>query len=492
GVNLMGVQDSQGKYIMQEILVAARSGAGEGFVTYHWNKPENPGVHVPKISFVKYFEPLDWVIGNGKYPIDEEKKIKEEILAHIKEIHFGDRGYLFAGTFKGISLSGPFKGKQTLDITDSNGVKIVAGLINAAKSGGGFVSYVAPTFKGQAPVPKISYAKAIPDWEWYIGTGVSIDSIEEVILEKQAAIKKSIRILIFKSSAALCLFLLISFFMAWLLSRKIKKNLDLFVRFFSRSATQNLPIKDDQISFVEFQSLAVSANKMIRKRNKSETALRKSEEKYRRLFEKSKDAILIIENETFVDCNQATVEMMGYEDKDQLLQTHPSELSPDYQSDGRESFSKAKEMMDLAVRNGSHRFEWNHVRAGGEVFPVEVLFTSISRDQGKQVIHTIWRDITDRKKAEALMIHSEKMMTVGGLAAGMAHEINNPLAGMMQSAQVINNRLTKKIPANEETASALGISMPAIQAYMEQRGILKMLKSITDAGNNAAKIVQNM
>ncbi|MCP4721848.1 MAG: HAMP domain-containing histidine kinase, partial [Desulfobacteraceae bacterium] len=47
-------------------------------------------------------------------------------------------------------------------------------------------------------------------------------------------------------------------------------------------------------------------------------------------------------------------------------------------------------------------------------------------------------------------------------------------------------------PANEETASALGISMPAIQAYMEQRGILKMLKSITDAGNNAAKIVQNM
>ncbi|MCP4721617.1 MAG: hypothetical protein GY860_19335, partial [Desulfobacteraceae bacterium] len=303
GVNLMGVQDSQGKYIMKEILVAARSRAGEGFVTYHWNKPENPGVHVPKISFVKYFEPLDWVIGNGKYPIDEEEKIKKEVIAHIEEIHFGDRGYLFAGTYKGISLSGPFKGKPTLDIKDSNGVKIVAELINAAKSGGGFVAYVTPKFKGQPPVPKISYAQAIPDWEWYIGTGVSIDSIEEVILEKQADMKKSIRILIFKSSIVICLFLLISFFMAWLLSRKIKKNLDLFVRFFSRSATQNLPIKDDQISFVEFQSLAVSANEMIRKRNKSETALRKSEKKYRRLFEKSKDAILIIENETFVDCN---------------------------------------------------------------------------------------------------------------------------------------------------------------------------------------------
>ncbi len=127
-----------------------------------------------------------------------------------------------------------------------------------------------------------------------------------------------------------------------------------------------------------------------------------SDEKYRILFEKSKDAILIIENEKFVDCNQATIEMLGYSNKTDLLNTHPSELSPEKQPDGRDSFTKAKEMLDIAVKNGSHCFEWNHLRATGEIFPVEVLLTTISAQKGHCVIHTIWRDITHRKKAEAI------------------------------------------------------------------------------------------
>jgi two-component system NtrC family sensor kinase len=492
GTNILNLKDSKGKYIVKDILAIAGSPAGEGFSTYHWNKPNAPGVLVPKISHVKYFPPLNWVVGNGKYLADEEEKIKDEVIDYIQKLEYGDNNYLFAGTFTGASLSGPLKEKNTLNITDINGVKIVQDLITVAKSGGGFVSYVAPEFKDLPPIAKISYAKAIFDWEWYIGTGVPIDAIETLIQQKQARIQKSIRILMIKSAAALCLFLMVSFFMAWLLSRKIKNNIDLFLGFFSRSAAWSQPIANDQISFIEFQSLAVSANKMIKKRKESETALKKSEEKYRRLFEKSKDAILLIENEVFVDCNQATVEMLGYTDKKELLHSSPSELSPEKQPDGKDSHLKAKEMIALAAKNGSHRFEWNHLKANGVVFPVEVLLTLISSDRGKNLLHTTWRDITDRKKAEILMIRSEKMMTVGGLAAGMAHEINNPLAGMMQNAQVIKNRLTKTIPANDKAASAIGISLSDIQAYMEMRGIPKMLESITETGNHAARIVRNM
>ncbi len=69
---------------------------------------------------------------------------------------------------------------------------------------------------------------------------------------------------------------------------------------------------------------------------------------YRVLFEKSKDAHLIIKNEQFVDCNQAALDLLGYHDKSRLLKTHPSKLSPAFQSDGRDSFTKAKEMMDIA------------------------------------------------------------------------------------------------------------------------------------------------
>jgi PAS domain S-box-containing protein len=120
---------------------------------------------------------------------------------------------------------------------------------------------------------------------------------------------------------------------------------------------------------------------------------------YRELFEHSADAILIIKNGRFVDCNPATLDMLGYKQKEEFLNTHPSELSPKFQPDGRLSYEKADEMMKNAMEEGSKRFEWEHVRANGEVFPVEVLLTPINSYQGA-FLHVVWRDITERKSKE--------------------------------------------------------------------------------------------
>jgi PAS domain S-box-containing protein len=137
------------------------------------------------------------------------------------------------------------------------------------------------------------------------------------------------------------------------------------------------------------------------------------DEKYRILFEKSKDAILIIENEKFIDCNQSTVDMLGYNNKSELLQTHPSELSPPYQKDGQDSFTKAKKMMDFSLKNGSHRFEWDHMKASGDVIPVEVLLTTISHQGDNWVIHTTLRDIANRQNMEkARQKEKETLLTI--------------------------------------------------------------------------------
>ena len=142
-------------------------------------------------------------------------------------------------------------------------------------------------------------------------------------------------------------------------------------------------------------------------------AEKKNDDKYRILFEKAKDAILIIENKKFIDCNQTAVDMLGYKNKTQVLFTHPSEISPVTQPDGKDSFAKAEEMMGFALKNGSHIFEWENIRANGDVFPVEVLLTTISNKKGKRILHTIWRDITQRKHEEnARQKEKETLSTV--------------------------------------------------------------------------------
>ncbi len=123
-------------------------------------------------------------------------------------------------------------------------------------------------------------------------------------------------------------------------------------------------------------------------------AVQKNDDKYRLLFEKFKDAILIIENEKFIDCNQAAVDMLGHKNKTQLFLTHPSEISPNTQPDGKDSFAKSEEMMGFALKNGSHIFEWDHIRANGEVFSVEVLLTTISHKRDKRIYYILFGAIS--------------------------------------------------------------------------------------------------
>lgn len=101
-------------------------------------------------------------------------------------------------------------------------------------------------------------------------------------------------------------------------------------------------------------------------------------------------------------------------------------------------------------------------------------------------------DITDRVHLEEIMIQSEKMLSVGGLAAGMAHEINNPLAGMMQNISVVINRLSRDLPPNRAAAEEAGVSLEAVNKYIEKREILRILQNVNESGRRAAKIVRNM
>ncbi|WP_448632945.1 MULTISPECIES: sensor histidine kinase [Pseudomonas fluorescens group] len=101
-------------------------------------------------------------------------------------------------------------------------------------------------------------------------------------------------------------------------------------------------------------------------------------------------------------------------------------------------------------------------------------------------------DITQRLSLEEMMVQSEKMLSVGGLAAGMAHEINNPLGAILHNVQNIRRRLSPDLPKNLEQAEQLGIELQVVNRYLEGREIPQLLNGIQQAGARAAKIVTHM
>ncbi|MCG8637001.1 MAG: ATP-binding protein [Desulfobacterales bacterium] len=119
-----------------------------------------------------------------------------------------------------------------------------------------------------------------------------------------------------------------------------------------------------------------------------------------------------------------------------------------------------------------------------------VIFPVSSRNMPGAVIRV--DDISEQVKIQEMMVQSEKMMSVGGLAAGMAHEINNPLSGMIQNIQVIRNRLSKPLPANIRAAEKHDVNLGSLQNYMEDRNIFYMMDQAVSVGDRAAKIVDNM
>ena len=145
----------------------------------------------------------------------------------------------------------------------------------------------------------------------------------------------------------------------------------------------------------------------ISERKKMEEAVRESEEKFRLLFEKSPDAALLLDGNIFVDCNEAALRLMRCRGKSLLIGLHPSDISPERQPDGRSSLEKAEDLTDIALKEGVNHFEWVHRDFSGEQLWVDVSLTTIPI-RGRQMMYTMWRDITKRKKAEAELRESEE------------------------------------------------------------------------------------
>ena len=225
----------------------------------------------------------------------------------------------------------------------------------------------------------------------------------------------------------------------------------------------------------------------ISEKKATEKALGDSEKRFRLAFDTSPDSINLnrAADGLFIDINEGFTKLTGYTRADVTRRTS---LTLNIWKNPLDR----QRLVDSLNKSGFvENLEAEFVTKDGEI-KVGLMSARLLQINEERVILTITRDITEWKKMKEMIVQSEKMLSVGGLAAGMAHEINNPLAGILQNVSVLTNRLTGNLPANHKAAEAAGTSLSAIRKYMKLRKLTEMLENIRSSGYMAANIVKNM
>ena len=225
----------------------------------------------------------------------------------------------------------------------------------------------------------------------------------------------------------------------------------------------------------------------ITERKRAEEALRASEEKFSRLFRLSPDSIMLVHLDSgrLADVNDAFVHLTGYSRKEALgLDALELRLYRD---------PAARERLYERLHTSDHVKDYEFELKRKDDSPVLCSIScQVLAINDQPYIMAVMRDVTEIKRMQEMMIQTEKMISVGGIAAGIAHEINNPLGIVLQATQNLSQRMRPDFPKNLEAARDVGIDMERLAEYMRVRKLDVFLEDIRSAAQRASAIIRHM
>ncbi len=246
-------------------------------------------------------------------------------------------------------------------------------------------------------------------------------------------------------------------------------------------------------AFQEVAALDANFRQMAGAIQQREMALMQREQEYRTLAENLPAIVYRIclkENNRLILRNSFHHNLTGYTGEEMLAGgtgLYASRIHP-------EDFVDSRQLVNEAIKTHkaySIEYRFRH-RTGAYRHFIEHGSAICGADGQPEFLDGVVFDNSEQQRAQEVLLQTEKMMSVGGLAAGMAHEINNPLAGILLNMELIRQRLNPQREANRKRAREHQLGMDQVEGFLSSSRILGMLDSIDEATKRTAKIVENV
>lgn len=372
GTSLWDNRDPTGHYIMRGLVEATQNPQQAGFSRYYWYPPSER-VMREKISYVRVFQPFNWVIGAGEYLYNVESDLRKEALQQLRSVRFGNDGYVVVFDQKKNLLVSPSRieheGKSPNQFTGLE-KKSIDKILQQAELGNGLVKYTWYRPSSNIPTEKLSYVANYKPWGWTLLTGVYLDDVDNLMETQRLAMEKRVEARFVIGIVITIGVLFIATIFSWVFTRKMRF---LIRRYQASLAQKNAELEENA------------------KRLKLSAAV----------FESGSEAVMISDRENrIVTVNQPFTKITGYSIHEVIGKR------PDVFSSGYHDSEFYRQMWETLKLTGQWDGEiWNR-RKDGSIFP-EWLRIATVKDMSGNIENYIatFSDISERKNAEEQIRH---------------------------------------------------------------------------------------
>ena len=493
GTNMFYTLDSRGKPFLQNMIDIARFHK-EGFSSYYWSKPTDLGNDQEKISYVKHFEPYDWVIGSEANLGAVTKSMQNIITHYVTTNRFGpnERGYVFINELLDIAGGKEFAkvyanpnrpndtGKTISDdFKDANGKLFRKEFLQGLRDNGEcFVDYSYKKINNATPSPKTSFFKLAGSGRFIVAAGLYTDDIESEITQMQERLKKRLMygfllVSIWFLGGFFAIIVIFNF-----LSSRLEKDFLLFVDFFKRATLSSEFIDRDTLKFKELDQLADYANQMLTDKTQIEQELDREKERLLVTLHSIADGVVATDTTGKVQLlNKVAEQLTGWsqaeargKDLKDILQVHSPTANNTTNAINALAKESGRRNIFLTSRSGQE------YRIGLNSAPI---YIEDNTEIGNVVV---FRDETEKVKTEEELLRTHKLESVGLLAGGIAHDFNNILSGIFGNIELAQIKLDK----DEQVLPHLQIAMSSLQ---RAKSLTTQLLTFSKSGGPLIEVV---